>query len=895
MRLGKLILILSTLLLVSTIGYISCTSEPGRDESETGSSGGGGGVDTTAPTVTIIFPTNNSYTSNVLTVIGTASDTGSGVREVYLRLSNTGGFGKVSGTTSWTTNLVGLSEGTNTIYVYAVDNSGNTSSTQSVTFIVSIYVSVNILTPTNNQAFNANNVSVSGTANSYSGVNSVYLRVGNTGGFGRVNGTSSWNTNLTGLGGGTNTIYVYAVDNAGNTSSTQSVSFVIQLGSSVGISDPTNNQIINSTSITVSGTAHSYSSTVSGVFLRLGDSGGFGQVNGTDNWTTNLTSLNEGVNTIYVYSIDNAGNTSSTQSVSFIVALRMYVSTNGNDSNNGVSKTSPVRNIQTAVSRARIYNVNEIYTTTGLYRPTSGGGLVNETGFIGDSGVLITNNNIRIIGGWDANFNNIIGYSELDGENILYHILFITNATNIVIKNLVIRKGNANYSSFPHSVGGGIYLDNVSYSLISNVVISNNSASSRGGGIYIASSHSNIIIANIFSNRVVNYEGGGIYLSYSHSNLISGSVYYNSASGNQPSSLGGGIYLYSSSENLIASSVYSNYSTRGGGGIYMYYSHTNIIASNVYANLSSNDGGGIYLYYSHNNTISGNVFNNTAATNGGGIYLLVADNNTISGNVYSNESIQGGGIFLQQSDLNNITSTVYNNRAKFTGGGINLSSSRNNTINGIIHNNYANFSGGGITLDYSHSNSISGTIFSNSTTNCGGGIYINSSHTNSLSGSVYQNITETGGGIYISSCNYITIVGSVYNNIATNHGGGLSIVLASNVSLLNSYITNNWTLSSTNSVIYLHEYQSKLKNLIISNCFIGGNNDTTAIGIYEENEDITGHKLVNNTFITNRLKYLYREYTGNILITNNIDWTNINNPLQIDSTPDSTNNTVANM
>lgn len=139
-----------------------------------------------------------------------------------------------------------------------------------------------------------------------------------------------------------------------------------------------------------------------------------------------------------------------------------------------------------------------------------------------------------------------------------------------------------------------------------------------------------------------------------------------------------------------------------------------------------------------------------------------------------------------------------------------------------------------------------------------------------------------------------TISGSVYNNRAYLSGGGIYLDSSSSISILNSHITNNWTTSSTNSVMHLYN-RGALTNLVISNCFIGGNNNTTAIGIYEENRDITGHILMNNTFITNRLGYLYREFTGNRLITNNIDWTNINNPTLIDSTTGSTNNRVTNL
>lgn len=60
-------------------------------------------------------------------------------------------------------------------------------------------------------------------------------------------------------------------------------------------------------------------------------------------------------------------------------------------------------------------------------------------------------------------------------------------------------------------------------------------------------------------------------------------------------------------------------------------------------------------------------------------------------------------------------------------------------------------------------------------------------------------------------------------------------------------------------------------NLLISNRHIGGNNNTNSIGIHEDYADISTHTIVNNKFITNMLRYLYGEFFGSRLITNNAD------------------------
>ncbi|MCS7298359.1 MAG: hypothetical protein RMJ37_00140 [Spirochaetia bacterium] len=68
----------------------------------------------------------------------------------------------------------------------------------------------------------------------------------------------------------------------------------------------------------------------------------------------------------------------------------VYVSTYGNDTNNGLTKTSPVKSIQKAISIDVSNNLTYIYLSTGVY--TRDNGLSAET-----SGVVITNDGIKII------------------------------------------------------------------------------------------------------------------------------------------------------------------------------------------------------------------------------------------------------------------------------------------------------------------------------------------------------------------------------------------------------------------------------------------------------------------------------------------------------------------
>lgn len=72
-----------------------------------------------------------------------------------------------------------------------------------------------------------------------------------------------------------------------------------------------------------------------------------------------------------------------------------------------------------------------------IYTPENG---LNSSG----SGVVITNNNLRIVGGCNSEFSIIVGYSKLDGTNGLQSCVLIKNVTNVVMGSFVIRRENAN-------------------------------------------------------------------------------------------------------------------------------------------------------------------------------------------------------------------------------------------------------------------------------------------------------------------------------------------------------------------------------------------------------------------------------------------------------------------
>ena len=165
-------------------------------------------------------------------------------------------------------------------------------------------------------------ITVSGTASDpgspSSGLALVEVRV-NGGSWQTATGTTNWNR-LISLTSGSNSIEARSRDNAGNYSTTASVTVTYNPADTtlptVAISSPTGGQTVTSSQITVSGTASDPGSSSSGLALvEVRVNGGSWQTTtGTTTWNRSI-SLTSGSNSIEARSRDNAGNYSTTASV----------------------------------------------------------------------------------------------------------------------------------------------------------------------------------------------------------------------------------------------------------------------------------------------------------------------------------------------------------------------------------------------------------------------------------------------------------------------------------------------------------------------------------------------------------------------------------------------------
>lgn len=542
--------------------------------------------------------------------------------------------------------------------------------------------------------------------------------------------------------------------------------------------------------------------------------------------------------------VSNNGNSGGSSS-SASLAPGIYVSTNGSDSAVGTNASAPMRTIQLAISNAVTNNLTNIYVAEGTY--SNAAGLIANSGLhVTNSGIWITNINIHLSGGWNGAFTSRSGTSLLNGNNQVKHVITVGSVpftvSNIIIEGFTVMGGTANINP---ACGGGIYIAYADHVIISNTVISNNTATSWGGGITFNVCNNFLLAADITSN-FCSSQGGGVFLYDCSAVLLNANIVKNTAGNN-----GGGIFINSGCSFVTQTGqVISNITATYGGGIYCAASSSVIQATNSW-NFSTTGGGGLYLESSCNQMVITGTINNNCAQYGGGIYST--GNNILMTNIMIGKnaaSYLGGGIYFDQYSFNcsifgSISSNAVTNSGQ--GGAIYMEGVSNMTINSLVSYNSSSNQGGGIWAGYN-------------------------SRAIRINGQISGNFAASyGGGIMLQLCTNVIITANITgNSTGAGEGSAILIDVSTNVQLLNSVLTNN----KGNGIIAT-AYKNGI--LTISNCLIGGTNGDTYAGIIEAYENLTNQYLFDNTFITNTMGGLYMDYSYGLILNNQSGYLNNTN------------------
>ncbi|GAB5525325.1 MAG: hypothetical protein Roseis2KO_31970 [Roseivirga sp.] len=360
-----------------------------------------------------------------------------------------------------------------------------------------------------------------------------------------------------------------------------------------------------------------------------------------------------------------------------------YVSTSGNDTNNGRSWANAYRNLQTAITSST--SGDEIWVAAGTYYPDEGTGQTDNDrtstfnlkggesiygGFAGTETLLSERDwktNVTILSGDldqnDGNTGNLI--NDLVGNNA-YHVVKIESGTGTVLDGFTIMGGNANGTSGSDYLGGGIYMSLAGITL-NNMKIDQNYGSNGGG---ICAQQSSLVLTNsTVSNNTANSWGGGIYSTFAATTVELTNVTIQS---NTSLGLGGGILNANGDIELTNSIIVGNNSSSDGGGFYGAIGNCLITNTLIAGNLSSGNGGGVYQGGSNttqykNVTISGN-----SAGNGGGAHLLATSTASFQNSVIWNNLSAGVKNTSEASVADNSATITYSKSlvANISGTGI---------------------------------------------------------------------------------------------------------------------------------------------------------------------------------------------------------------------------------
>ncbi|RKG93483.1 cell envelope biogenesis protein OmpA [Corallococcus terminator] len=277
-------------------------------------------LDLTAPTVAISTPADGSTIgTSTVTVTGTST----GATSVTLTFEGTNyGPIAVDASGNWSFQPpVTLTEQSYTVTAVSADAAGNESTPATSTFTVDLTgPSVAISTPANGTSVGTDTVTVTGTTGG--GATFVTLTFeGAEYGPIAVDASGNWSQALPGpLTEGSYTVTVVAEDASGNESPPATSTFTVDLTPpTVAISTPVDGTVLNSDTVTVTGTSTGATS----VTLTYGGTNyGPIPVDGAGNWSYLLPlSFTDGTYTVTAVSTDAAGNESSPDDTTFEVDL----------------------------------------------------------------------------------------------------------------------------------------------------------------------------------------------------------------------------------------------------------------------------------------------------------------------------------------------------------------------------------------------------------------------------------------------------------------------------------------------------------------------------------------------------------------------------------------------
>ena len=327
--------------------------------------------------------------------------------------------------------------------------------------------------------------------------------------------------------------------------------------------------------------------------------------------------------------------------------------------------------------------------------------------------------------------------------------------------------------------GGGLHVTGEALVVLTDSLVSNNTAASEGGGLWnqtgsdLRLTGSTVVSNNEAFGADADNGGGGIFNNGGNVFINGASITQNVASGAAGS--GGGILSTDGVVVVVNSDINDNAAARAGGGIEIIDGNLSVFQSDFERNdagvsvtAAPGNGGGIHITGSARTTLAKSRFSqNIAASEGGAVWnqtnsdMFITDS-TLIGNIAEGDSADngGGGIFNNGGNVFVSRSVVIGNEANGasgSGGGALSVAGVLRFDDSTISGNTASRAGGGVEL-------IDGQGRFNRSTLSGNDTGVN---TTAAPGN--------GGGLHVTGEDTVVrfSASTVTNNSAANEGGGL--------------------------------------------------------------------------------------------------------------------------
>jgi predicted outer membrane repeat protein len=349
----------------------------------------------------------------------------------------------------------------------------------------------------------------------------------------------------------------------------------------------------------------------------------------------------------------------------------VYVSSNGDDNNSGLTPDDPFKTIYRAYMglRADKDHQNTVHLANGEYSSSSNGEffpvrIVNYSSLEGESRentIIDAEERTSVMGLYYDTAVNLRNFTITGGYGGPYSgggLFCWYSPMNMDNLKIVENVGGGD--------GGGICIGASDQSILSNLIIEKNESGGKGGGI--SSEYSQLVLNNLDIKDNIALDGGGMYLSMSSDTLTLQMENVRVVS-NEASNQGGGIFMGWNKNTTITNSVIDSNSAFKGGGIYMASSTAMVKNSLITNNSAIQGGGGIIIYYDYLQSpeLESGFYNVTLANNDNvGLYCYSAGVNLVNSLFWDNSG--QGQIYFYGFDTHDDTLSIKNSDIE---GGIN--------------------------------------------------------------------------------------------------------------------------------------------------------------------------------------------------------------------------------